>query len=104
MSPRKHTLWVLIKAPQRVAFNEYPKGVFLWRNKEISALFCCKMCLIGSYGVRIFDCVGFNNTSNLWFILCHLQEREKRDRRDSKGDEKEGQGRKRNRNDREETE
>ena len=32
------------------------------------------------------------------------KEREKRDRRDSRGDESEGQGRKRNRNEREETE
>ena len=31
-------------------------------------------------------------------------EREKRDRRDSRGDERVGQGRKRNRNEREETE
>ena len=37
----------------------------------------------------------------LWVILCHLSE--KRDRRDSRGDEREGQGRKRNLNESEET-
>ena len=41
----------------------------------------------------------------LWVILCRLPEkREKRVRRDSKGDDREGQGRKRNRNGNEETE
>ena len=43
-------------------------------------------------------------TKPLWVILSSPTEREKRDRRDSKGDEREGQGRKRNRNEREETE
>ena len=40
---------------------------------------------------------------HLWVILCHPREREKRDRRDSKGDERDGQGRKSNRNESEET-
>ena len=48
--------------------------------------------------------LGFNDTSTLvdHFVLSQ-REREKRDRRDSRGDESEGQGRKRNRNEREET-
>ena len=37
-------------------------------------------------------------------ILCHLLEKGKRDRRDSRGDEREGQGRKRKMNENEETE
>ena len=49
--------------------------------------------------------LGFNDTS---IIVGHFvsspREREKRDRRDSRGDEREGQGRKRNWNENEETE
>ena len=47
--------------------------------------------------------LGFNNTSTLvgHFVLSP-REREKRDRRDSRGDEREGQRRKRNRNESEE--
>ena len=48
--------------------------------------------------------LGFNNMSTLvGHFVSYPREREKRDRRDSKGDEREGQGRKRNRNEREET-
>ena len=54
---------------------------------------------------RWLTVLGFNDTSTLvgHFVLFP-REREKRDRRDSKGDEREGQGRKRNRNESEETE
>ena len=49
--------------------------------------------------------LGFNDT---WTVVGHFvsspREMEKRDRRDSKGDEREGQGRKRNRNESEVTE
>ena len=47
--------------------------------------------------------LGFNNTSTLvgHFVSCP-REREKRDRRDSRGDEREGQGRKRKMNESEE--
>ena len=39
ISPRKHYVVVLIKAPWRGASNEYPKHMFLWRNKKnINAL------------------------------------------------------------------
>ena len=48
--------------------------------------------------------MGFNDTSILWVILCRLREREKRDRRNSRGDEREEQGRKRSRNESEEAE
>ena len=48
--------------------------------------------------------LGFNDTSTLMGHLCRFPEREKRERRDSKGDEREGQGLKRNRNESEETE
>ena len=49
--------------------------------------------------------LGFNDTLTLvgHFVLSP-REREKRDRRDSRGDGREGQGRKRNRNESEETE
>ena len=52
-------------------------------------------------------------TTTLWFndtltfvghFVLSPREREKKDRRDSRGDEREGQGRKRNRNESEETE
>ena len=49
--------------------------------------------------------LGFNNTSTLvGHSVLSPRERDKRDRRYSKGDEREGQGRKRNRNESEETE
>ena len=45
--------------------------------------------------------LGFNDTSTLeGHFVSSLREREKRDRRESRGDEREGQGRKRNRNER----
>ena len=46
-------------------------------------------------------CSGLTTHQSLWVILCRFPE--KRDRRDSKGDEREGQERKRNRNESEET-
>ena len=49
--------------------------------------------------------LGFNDTSTLeGHFVSSPREREKRDRRESRGDESEGQGRKRNRNESEETE
>ena len=49
--------------------------------------------------------LGFNDTSTLvGHFVSSPREREKRDRRESRGDEKEGQERKRNRNESEETE
>ena len=49
--------------------------------------------------------LGFNDTSTLvGYFVSSPREREKRDRRDSSGDEREGQGRKRNWNESEETE
>ena len=49
--------------------------------------------------------LGFNDTSTLVsHFVSSPREREKRDRRESRGDEREGQGRKRNRNESEETE
>ena len=49
--------------------------------------------------------LGFNDTSTLeGHFVSSPREREKRDRRESKGDEREGQGRKRNRKESEETE
>ena len=49
--------------------------------------------------------LGFNDTSTLeGHFVSSPREREKRDRRESRGDEREGQGRKRYRNESEETE
>ena len=43
-------------------------------------------------------CWGSKTPQPVWVILCRSpREREKRDRRDSRGDESEGQGRKRTR-------
>ena len=43
--------------------------------------------------------LGFNNTSiNVGYFVSSPREREKRDRRNSRGDESEGQGRKRKMN------
>ena len=55
----------------------------------------------------LIDCVVFNNTSTLvGHFVSSPREREKNDRRDSRGDERQGQGRKRKMkmNEREETE
>ena len=47
--------------------------------------------------------LGFNDTSTLvGHFVSSPREREKRDRRDSRGDEREGKGRKRSRNESEE--
>ena len=55
--------------------------------------------------IKILIELGFNDTSTLvGHFVSSPREREKRDRRDSRGDEREGQGRKRNRNESEETE
>ena len=46
----------------------------------------------------LFIVLGFNDTSTLeGHFVSSPREREKRDRRESRGDEREGQGRKRNR-------
>ena len=52
-----------------------------------------------------FIVLGFNDTStHEGHFVSSPREREKRDRRESRGDKREGQGRKRNRNESEETE
>ena len=72
----------------------------------------CNLCPLGKRRHEIWAnrCLflielGFNDPSTLvgHFVLSP-KEREKKDRRDSRGDEREGQGRKRNRNESEETE
>ena len=47
--------------------------------------------------------LGFNDTTLVGHFVSSPREREKIDRRDSRGDERGGQGRKRNRNSSEET-
>ena len=57
------------------------------------------------YVIVFLIVLGFNNTSTLeGHFVSSPREREKRDRRESRGDEREGQGRKRNRNESGETE
>ena len=109
------------------ASNEYQPHVFLWRIRKISVFFYLKnqkRYLIYGYGhtpqplynmvrynmvlyITRFNLIvlGFNDTSTLeGHFVSSPREREKRDRRESRGDEREGQGRKRNRNESEETE
>ena len=51
----------------------------------------------GLWSQRILIVLGFNDTSTLeGHFVSSPREREKRDRRESRGDEREGQGRKRN--------
>ena len=67
------------------------------RLKEIS--------ILNSFEQIQLIVLGFNDTSTLeGHFVSSPREREKRDRRESRGDEREGQGRKRNRNESEETE
>ena len=62
-------------------------------------------CLCKQCRSRSLIELGFNDTSTLvGHFVSSPREREKKDRRDSRGDEREGQGRKRNRNESEETE
>ena len=61
-----------------------------------------RVCIVGT-GFLIE--LGFNDMSTLvGHFVSSPREREKRDRRDSRGDEREGQERKRNRNESEEKE
>ena len=73
---------------------------------EVVASFCYLGDMLSAAGGC--DCLivlGFNDTSTLeGHFVSSPREREKRDRRESRGDEWEGQGRKRNRNESEETE
>ena len=82
-----------------------------------SATLSCKHCteafwvkprpgiLCNEKSKKILIVLGFNDTSTLeGHFVSSPREREKRDRRESRGDEREGQGRKRNRNESEETE
>ena len=61
--------------------------------------------ITSTFDYLILIVLGFNDTSTLvGHFVSSPREREKRDRRESRGDEREGQGRKRNRNESEETE
>ena len=69
--------------------------LFPRKNKKI-------ICLSEIHNLIV---LGFNDTSTLeGHFVSSPREREKRDRRESRGDEREGQGRQRNRNKSEETE
>ena len=80
------------------------------QNKKNIRTLLKKFCFCSLYvwQCSIFDwliVLGFNDTSTLeGHFVSSPREREKRDRRESRGDEREGQGRKRNRNESEETE
>ena len=66
------------------------------------------LSLIHSYklqGGGLVIVLRFNDTSTLMaHFMLSPRERQKRDRRDSRGDEREGQGRMRNKNESKETE
>ena len=66
---------------------------------------CSVIIYSSSLLLLVLIVLGFNDTSTLeGHFVSSPREREKRDRRESRGDEREGQGRKRNRNESEETE
>ena len=59
---------------------------------------CNHMCLLGSHQIKVIV-LGFNDTLTLvGYFVSSPREREKRDRSDSRRDEREGQGKKKNRN------
>ena len=98
-----HIFWVIIRSTS----NEYPQHMFLCRNKKNSNTFRLNQRTNGPVAHLSFWLIvlGFNDTSTLeGHFVSSPREREKRDRRESRGDEREGQGRKRNRNESEETE
>ena len=76
----------------------------------LTSMRCCieVKCLLGILSFTITNwliVLGFNDTStHEGHFVSSPREREKRDRRESRGDKREGQGRKRNRNESEETE
>ena len=77
------------------------------RHQNFFILFCPapgRKGVVVMLGIFVIE-LGFNDTSTLvGHFVSSPREREKRDRRDSRGDEREGQGRKRNKNESEETE
>ena len=74
--------------------HDMPTGSYLCLYHNINQVFQTTLIVL-----------GFNDTSTLeGHFVSSPREREKRDRRESRGDEREGQGRKRNRNESEETE
>ena len=108
-------LWYSLEGPLQGTSNEYPR-VFMEKQEKYNVdtplsgamrvsekyfLFHRKMFSLGDWLIVL----GFNDTSTLeGHFVSSPREREKRDRRESRGDEREGQGRKRNRNESEETE
>ena len=72
----------------------------LWQPVQTLGLYCLHKSIVNWLIV-----LGFNDTSTLvGHFVSSPRERDKRDRRYSRGDEREGQGRKRNMNENEETE
>ena len=87
---------VHVKCHYRILTN------FFFKNYDVS--FLCDHVILNILK-RSLIVLGFNDTSTLeGHFVSSPREREKRDRRESRGDEREGQGRKRNRNESEETE
>ena len=73
--------------------------------KTCNTCICSQMCCHCDCTIDGLIVLGFNYTSTrVGHFVLSPREREKRDRRDSRGDEREGQGRKWNRNESEETE
>ena len=103
-------LWYSLEAPHWGASNEHRQHKFSWRNKKtyIGYSLEASQCFHEEiWKISYLDLIvlGFNDTSTLeGHFVSSPREREKRDRRESRGDEREGQGRKRNRNESEETE
>ena len=92
--------------------------LYVWQTVQ-TLIRCCRMwCLIWVYNVckglsvPIFKiipvnfvlCWGLTTRQPLRVILCHLPEKGRKEIGESRGDKREGQGRKRNRNESKETE
>ena len=92
----------LLELPHRGSSNGYPQSMFWAETWKISDFLSENLQFFGGDWLIV---LGFNDTSTLeGHFVSSPREREKRDRRESRGDEREGQGRKRNRNESEETE
>ena len=95
MSPLDYPIMCLEKSSPNVNNPNRP-----WSNYCLGAILSESTELMSDLIV-----LGFNDTSTLeGHFVSSPREREKRDRRESRGDERERQGRKRNRNESEETE
>ena len=92
---------LLITSQTRLQLSHRGLLIFMVSNIQYTLSLKCRKYFPGAFLIVL----GFNDTSTLeGHFVSSPREREKRDRRESRGDEREGQGRKRNRKESEETE